>query len=98
MLNYYFLKFAEALISPGDIGYDGPVDANATLTDMLNLTYFIAGAIGVIVIVVAGFYYTLSGGDAAKIKKAKDAILGAAIGLIVVMSAFVITNFIIGRF
>lgn len=98
MLNYYFLKFAQALISPGDIGYDGPTNANATVTSILNLVYFIAGAVAVIVIVVAGFYYTLSGGDAGNIKKAKDAILGAAIGLVVVMSAFVITNFIIGRF
>lgn len=71
---------------------------NQVLQNGLNLTYFIAGVIAVIVIILAGLSYVTSGNDAAAVSKAKNAILYAVIGLVVVMSAFVITQFVIGRF
>lgn len=37
----------------------------------------------------------ISGGDPGKVKKAKDVLLYAVIGIVVVMVAFVITSFII---
>ena len=68
------------------------------LKNALNLTYFLAGAIAVIVIIVAGIFYVTSSGDAGRVAKAKNLLTYAIIGLIIVMSAFAITNFVIGRF
>lgn len=73
-------------------------DADSLLASGLNIAYFIAGLVSVIVIIVAGFMYTVSGGDAARVTKAKNLLTYSIIGLLIVMSAFVITNFVIGRF
>ena len=51
--------------------------------------------ISVIFIVIGGVQYMSSSGDAGKVKKAKDTILYAVIGLIVSALAFVIINFVL---
>lgn len=73
-------------------------DANDLFNGVLTLVYFVAGVTCVIVIVVAGILYALSEGDATKVKTAKNAVLYAVAGLVIVMMAFVITQFVIGRF
>ena len=67
-----------------------------TLANILNVVYAIGGAIAVVFVVLGGIQYSLSGGDAGKVKQAKDTILYALIGLAVVMVAFGITRFVIG--
>lgn len=71
---------------------------NELFANGLNLVYFAAGAVAVLVIIFAGFMYATSGGDANAVAKAKNAILYAIVGLVVVALAFVITQFVIGRF
>lgn len=71
---------------------------DAQLASILGTVYTWAGIIAVIIIVIAGFMYVTSSGDASKVKRAKDAILYAVIGLVVVILAFVITQFVLGRF
>lgn len=72
--------------------------ADTLVQNILNITYTWAGIVCVIVIIVAGFYYVTSNGNAQTIAKAKNAIMGAVIGLVVIILAFAITNFVIGRF
>ena len=67
-----------------------------TVKSVLNTVYLWVGIIAVVVIIIGGFKYTMSQGDAAKVKSAKDTILYAIIGLIVALAAFAITNFILG--
>ena len=91
--------FAEAVkINPDDVPNIPTVNASELIPTILSTVYWVAGVAAVIVIVVAGIFYSISQGDAAKIKRAKEAILYALVGLVVVMVAFVITNFIAGRF
>lgn len=71
---------------------------NTTLSNIMNLVYGLAGAIAVVYIVLGGIHYTTSAGDMNKVKKAKDTILYAVIGLVVVIAAFAITNFVVGKF
>ncbi|MNL79813.1 hypothetical protein D3C87_2065000 [compost metagenome] len=52
----------------------------------------------VIVIIIAGFIYTTSGGDAGAVKKAKNMVLYSVVGIVVIALAFVITQFVAGRF
>lgn len=84
-------------INPGDVGVP-TVDANSAIANILNTIYAWAGIVAVLVIIIAGFMYVTSAGNAATVKKAKDAILGAVIGLVVVIMAFAITTFVLGRF
>lgn len=72
--------------------------ADNLLSSGLNLMYFMAGAVAVIVIIIAGIMYVTSSGDAGRVTKAKNLITYSIVGLVIVLSAFVITNFIIGRF
>lgn len=93
------LRTLAAAINPKDIGINDPItNTNNLIGGVLTTVYLWAGIICVVVIIVAGFFYTTSAGNATKTKKAKDAIMGAVIGIIVVIMAFTITQFIIGRF
>lgn len=96
-----FLKFlAEDIrITPSQIGISDPVrNADTALVNILNATYFWAGVVCVIIIIIGGYFYVISNGNAANVKRGKDAIMGAVIGLIVIILAFTITQFVIGRF
>lgn len=66
------------------------------LTAILNWVYAIMGVVAVIGIIFGAVVWTTSQGDPAKVKKGKDAVLYAVIGLFVVVMATVITNFIAG--
>lgn len=55
------------------------------------------GVVGVIftcLIIYAGYLWMSAGGDAAAITKAKDIMMRAVIGLIIVIGAYVITYFV----
>lgn len=95
-MNTILFQFAQS-ISPGEVGVP-VVDSNAALAGVLGLVYFLAGLIAVFVIIIAGYMYVTSGGNPSSVTKAKNAILFAVIGLIVVLLAFVITQFVLGRF
>jgi hypothetical protein len=98
-MNRVFTFFAQdGKIDPADIGIDPVTDADTFASDFFGMVYFAAGIVCVVVIIAAGILYTTSGGDASKITKAKNALLYAIIGLVVILFAFVITQFILGRF
>lgn len=95
-MKYFLTQFAQK-IDAGQAGIP-TTDGNTLLTNGLNLAYFLAGAICVIVIIIAGIMYVTSTGDAGRVTKAKNLLTYAIVGLIIILSAFAITNFVIGRF
>ncbi len=68
------------------------------LSTGLNLFSAIIGIIAVVMIMVAGLKYITSQGDSAAIASAKNSIIYAVIGLVVVALAQVIVRFVIKRF
>lgn len=70
------------------------VDPSIMVTNLIQYVIGMAGAVAVIFIVVGGFGYITSAGDPAKLQKAKQTILYACIGIIVVALAEVITAFV----
>ncbi|MEO6109513.1 MAG: hypothetical protein ABIP50_00695 [Candidatus Saccharimonadales bacterium] len=95
------VQFAQKLTQgtgPGDVQNLPTTTGDELLQNGLNLAYFVGGTIAVIVIIVAGISYATSAGDAGKLTKAKGLILYAIAGLVIILSAFAITNFVIGRF
>ena len=70
-------------------------DAQEEVGKILYTVFTIVSIIAVAVIIIGGIFYILSQGDPAKIQRAKAAILYAVIGLIVSLTAFAITNFVL---
>lgn len=62
----------------------------------LNSAYFFAGAISIIILIVAGLIYATSAGNSQNVKKAQSAMIGAIVGLVIVIFAYAITNFVLG--
>ena len=63
-----------------------------------SVLLFIVGAIAVIMIVIGGLRYVISGGDASQVQSAKNTILYALVGVIVAILAYAAVNFVIGSF
>jgi hypothetical protein len=96
----FLTHLADSLsISPSEIGVNDPVlSSDKLIENVLNTTYIWAGIICVLIIIIAGFFFVTGSGTPATVKRAKDAILGAVIGLVVVIVAFTVTQFVLGRF
>lgn len=60
-----------------------------------NTILYIVGIIAVVMLIVGGIKYLLSGGDSKKVTDAKNTVLYAIIGLVVCFLSFAIVNFVI---
>ncbi len=92
--NIFWRLLAETTPPPGIV----VIDANEAVANVFKAVLMLIGAISVIYIIVGGISYTLSAGDSNKITKAKDTILYAVVGLVIVVSAFLIINMVIEKF
>jgi hypothetical protein len=63
----------------------------------LNLLSLIIGVVAVVMIMVGGLRYITSGGDSGKTASAKDTILYAVIGLVVVALAQIVVKFVLKK-
>ena len=82
-------------------GADQPSDLfgqSGTFSKITSIMLFVIGAIAVIMIVIGGLRYVLSGGDSSQITAAKNTILYAIIGIVVAILAYAIIQFVIGSF
>lgn len=66
--------------------------------DIIDVLSLIVGVVSVVMIIIGGLRYITSGGDAGNVTTAKNTILYAIVGLIVVLFSQAIVQFIIGRF
>lgn len=66
-----------------------------TLRQVINIIIFIVGAVSVLMVVIGGFRYAVSGGDQSSITSAKNTILYAIVGVIVAFASFAIVNFVL---
>ncbi len=82
-------------IDASNAGIPAVAANTATTASILNTVYFIAGAVAVLVIVIAGILLVTSSGNPERVKTARFAILAAVIGLVVVLMAAAITAFVI---
>ena len=71
---------------------------NSQIWTIVSFALGILGGIALIVIIIAGFQYTISQGDSGKVAAAKNTILYAVVALVVAMFAGVIVLFVTGFF
>jgi hypothetical protein len=67
------------------------------VTLIVNIFSIIVGIVAVIMIVVGGFKYITSGGDSGNITSAKNTIVYAVIGLVIVALAQFIVKFVLNK-
>ena len=67
------------------------------ITAVINIFSLVVGVVAVIMIIIGGLKYITSGGDSGNITGAKNTILYAIIGLVVVALAQFIVKFVIGK-
>lgn len=60
-----------------------------------NTILYIVGIIAVVMLIIGGIKYLLSGGDSKKVTDAKNTVLYAIIGLVIAFLAYAIVNFVI---
>ena len=68
------------------------------LSDVINVLLSFVGVIFFVLIVYGGFTWMTSQGNDEKVKKAKGTIKSSVIGLIITLSAYVISSFLINYF
>lgn len=66
-----------------------------TITDVM---LFLIGAISVIMLIIGGVRYVISGGESSAVQSAKNTILYAIVGVVVAILAYAVVNFVIGNF
>jgi Type IV secretion system pilin len=64
---------------------------------VINILSAIVGAVSVIMIIIGGFKYVTSNGDSNSVSSAKNTIIYALVGLIIVAFAQVIVQFVLER-
>ncbi|MBR5419192.1 hypothetical protein IK110_03015 [Candidatus Saccharibacteria bacterium] len=70
-------------------------DLEGSIGIIINAVIGVIGVVAVIMIILGGIGYVTSQGDAGKTKKARDTLLYGIIGLIIVLLAFAIVNFVL---
>lgn len=105
-LKYIYFYFAAVTVDPttghvsGGSGFVNP-DNNSigsVISKGVNVFSFVIGAISMIMILVGALRYVLSGGNPQATKEAKDTILYAVIGLVIVILSQAILRFVTGQF
>lgn len=70
--------------------------SSGVITTLTNILLFVVGALSVIMIIIGGLRYVVSGGNATAVTAAKNTILYAVVGLVIAFLAFAAVNFVMG--
>jgi len=65
---------------------------------IINIFSIVVGSVSVIMIIIGGFRYIISGGDSAGVTSAKNTILYAIVGLVIVLFSQAIIRFVLTNF
>lgn len=75
----------------------GSGDVRSTAARIINVALGFLGIIAVVIVLIGGFQYMISGGNDQKTAEARQLIFAGIIGLAIILSAWAITSFVISR-
>ena len=78
-----------------DIGL-GTQDVRTTIFKIINAFMGLLGIVAVCIILLGGFKWMTAAGNEEKVSEAKKLIISGVIGLIIIMSAYAIAQFVVG--
>ncbi len=67
------------------------------IKDAINIISYIVGVAAVIIIIISGFRMVISGGDSKTVNEARNGILAAVIGIVVVVFAQLLVVFVLNK-
>lgn len=70
---------------------------NSIIATVINIFSLVVGVVSVIMIIIGGLKYITSGGDTGNVSGAKNTILYAIVGLVIVALAQVIVKFVLNK-
>lgn len=70
---------------------------NNIIATVINIFSLVVGVVSVIMIIIGGLKYITSGGDSGNVSGAKNTILYAIVGLVIVALAQIIVRFVLTR-
>lgn len=73
-------------------------NTNSFVGNIVNTLLFIVGALSVIMIIIGGIMYVVSGGNSNTVSVAKNTLLYSIVGLIVSLLAYAIVNWVLQLF
>ncbi len=82
------------------VGLTGPAPTTSVdgiISTVINVLSIVVGVVAVIMIIIGGLKYITSSGDSANVTSAKNTILYAIIGLVVVAMAQIIVLFVLDK-
>lgn len=97
MHHLFYLAERFKFVDGDASGIPGVNLTQAQITSVFNGVLMLAGAVAVVFIVLGGIKYSISQGEPGDTKKAKETIIYALVGLVVVMLAFSIVNLFVTR-
>lgn len=78
-------------------GTDSTTKLNSIVSTVINIFSIVVGIIAVIFIIIGGIKYVTSGGEATNITSAKNTIMYALVGLVVVALAQILVKYVLAR-
>lgn len=75
----------------------GSGDVRSTAARIINVALGFLGIIAVVIVLIGGFQYMISGGNETKTAEARQMIFAGIIGLAIILSAWAITSFVISK-
>jgi hypothetical protein len=95
------LAQADEVCKGVNLNGSGTCDDGGKVTDImrvvLNILSWVAGIIALIMIIIGGIKFGLSGGDSNKISSARGSIVYAIVGIVIVALAQVIVRFVLAK-
>ncbi len=79
----------------GVLKLNGDKDPRVLAAEVISILLGFLGIVAVILIITAGFKWMTAGGEKAKIEESKALMQNAVIGLIIILSAWALSSFII---
>jgi len=78
------------------LAVDGAAQTESFIKNIVKALVGISGAVAVVAMVIGGFHYMTSSGHPEKLDKAKKTLFYSGIGLVVVIAAYAIVDFVAG--
>lgn len=93
-IRFALIQGATLNCAPGSSGCPTNIEPEEVISNIVGWVIGISGVVATVFAIMGGIGYITSSGDPAKLKKAKDTIIYALIGLAIVALAQIITAFI----
>ncbi len=81
----------------GITDFEAQAKINTIIRNIINLFSLLVGVVSVIMIILGGFKYITSGGDSGNVGSAKNTIIYAIVGIVIVAFAQLIVRFVLTK-